>query len=262
MTDDQLAKARQADGEVIHVPLALGAVVPTYNLPGLREPLRFTGPLLASIYLGKVKRWNEQVIALNNPGQALPDLPITVVHRSEGSGTTFIWTDYLAKASAEWRDKVGVGTTVKWPLGLAGKGNDGVATAVTRTIGTIGYVEMTYALAENLPAGHVKNREGVYVAPSLDSVTAAAEQSLLKIPDDLRFTLTDASGQAPYPIAGSVWAVLYVKQPPDKARELVRFFRWTTHEGQTHMRQLCYAPLPGTLVERIDAKLRQLSGGR
>jgi phosphate transport system substrate-binding protein len=262
MTDAQLARARQARGEVIHVPLALGAVVPTYNLPGTTTPLRFTGPLLADIYLGKVKRWNDQAIALNNPGQALPDLPITVVHRAEGSGTTFIWTDYLSKASAQWREKVGKGTTVPWPVGQAGKGNDGVVTAVTRTTGAIGYVELTYALSENLPAGHVKNRDGVFVAPTLESVTAAAAAALQTIPDDLRFSLTDAPGQAPYPIAGSVWAVLYLDQPTERGAELARFFRWATHEGQHHMRALCYAPLPDSLVKRIEAKLSRIQGAR
>jgi eukaryotic-like serine/threonine-protein kinase len=261
MTDEQLTRAKQNHGEVIHIPLALGAVVPTYNLPATSRTLRFTGPLLADIFLGKITRWNDPAIVVNNPGQTLPDLPISVVHRSEGSGTTFIWTDYLTKVSAQWREKVGSGTTVKWPVGQEGKGNDGVVRVVSQTTGAIGYVELTYALAENLPAGHVKNREGVFVAPALESVTAAAA-SLEKIPEDLRFTLTDAPGQAAYPITGSVWAVLYLDQPADKGADLARFFHWATHEGQRHMQELRYAPLPASVVQKIEVKLKRIQGAR
>jgi phosphate transport system substrate-binding protein len=262
MTEKELANARAIGGEVVHIPLALGAVVPTYKLPDVGKTLRFTGPLLADIYLGKVTNWNDQAIVVNNPGQKLPNLPITVVHRAEGSGTTFIWTDFLTKASpAEWGKRVGTGTVVKWPVGVKGKGNDGVATVVSRTEGAIGYVELTYALGNSLPAGHVKNKDGLFIRPSLKSVTAAATGALERIPDDLRFSLTDAPGEDAYPIAGTVWAVLYVNQPAKKGTPLVRFLEWVTRQGQEHMSELRYAPLPATLGERVKGKLKRIRVG-
>jgi phosphate transport system substrate-binding protein len=256
LTDEQLASARKAGGEVIHIPLVMGAVVATYNLPDVPKQLRFTGPALADIFLGKIRRWNEEPIRVLNPGIELPDMPITVVHRSDGSGTSFIWTDYLSKASAEWKSKVGANTEVTWPVGEAGRGNHGVATLVSRSTGAIGYVELTYALENNLRFGQVKNREGRFVQPSLEGVTAAAEASLTTIPDDLRYTLTDAPGEESYPLAGTAWAVLYVDQTRTGAgRNLIAFLHWVTHEGQAFVNDLRFAPLPPELVKRIDDKL-------
>src|SRR5262249_34576893 len=235
--------------------------VATYNLPDVSGQLRFTGPVLADIFLGKIRKWNHDAIAASNPSVTLPDLEITVIRRSDVSGTTFIWTDYLKKASAEGEAKVGVGTTVKWPVGEDAEKNDGVAKGVSRKIGAIGYVELSFALERNLKFARVKNQNERYIEPSLESVTAAANAALRIIPPDLRFTLTDAPGEDSYPIAGTAWAVVYVNQPGAKGKELVKFLRWAVHDGQTHLRQLRYAPLPPSLVARIDEKLAAIQTG-
>jgi phosphate transport system substrate-binding protein len=258
LNQEQLDKARQAGGEVIHIPLAMGAVVPIYNLPDLDKPLRFTGPLLADIYLGKIKKWNDPGLREVNPDLTLPELEISVARRSDGSGTTFIWTDYLTKVSPEWKDKVGVGTTVNWPVGSGDKGSEGMAGKVARSPGAIGYVELLYARQNNLKYGAVRNKEGQFVSASLEAVTAAAASGLTNIPDDLRYSLTDAPGSDSYPIPGTVWAVLYVNQQPPKGEQLVQFLRWATHEGQQQARDLGYAPLPSGLVERLERKLEQV----
>jgi phosphate ABC transporter phosphate-binding protein len=218
--------------------------------------LRFTGPVLADIFLGKITRWNAEPIRILNPGVRLPDMPITVVHRADGSGTTFILTDYLSKASAEWKSKIGVNTAIPWPVGVGGQGNNGVSTLLSRNIGAIGYVELTYALEHNLPYGKIRNHDGHYVQPSLEGVTAAGAASLQTIPDDLRFTLTDAPGEDSYPLAGTAWAIIYVDQTHNKSgRDLVAFLRWATHDGQAYVKELRFAPLPPDLVKRIDDKL-------
>jgi phosphate ABC transporter phosphate-binding protein len=255
MTDAQLAKARAIGGEVIHIPLAMGAVVATYNLPDLPVTVKLTGPVLADIFLGKIRTWNHPAITESNPGVALPPLPITVVHRVDDSATTFIWTDFLSQESAEWESKVGVGNLVKWPTGEEADRNDGVARAVSRRVGAIGYVELSFALERNLNVARVKNQAGRYVEPTLESVTAAAEAGLRTIPADLRFRLTDAEGEGSYPIAGSTWAVLYANQPGRHGAELVRFLWWAIHDGQSLLKQLRFAPLPPALVERADEKL-------
>src|SRR5262249_52134654 len=209
--------------------------------------------ILADIYLGKITKWNDPAIRTANPQAAaqLRDMPITVVHRSDGSGTTFIWTDFLSKASGEWGAKLGAKTEHNCPVGKEGEGNNGVATVVSRTVGSIGYVEMTYALENNLSFGKVKNSEGKFIQPSLESVTAAATASRHNIPDDLRYTLTDAPGEEYYPIAGTVWAILFVDQTKSAAgRELVDFLRWATHEGQTYLKDLRLVPLPPELAKR------------
>ncbi|WP_162136291.1 phosphate ABC transporter substrate-binding protein PstS [Zavarzinella formosa] len=259
MTDGQLAAVGKSGGAVIHIPLVMGAVVPAYNLPGVDEQLMFTGPILADIYLGKITRWNDPAIVANNPGVKLPDMPIQVVRRSDSSGTTHIWTDYLAKVSAEWRDKHGVGTEVRFPVGQEAKGNNGITGVISRNIGSLGYVELTYAMQNNLRYGKVKNREGSFVNPSLESVTAACSSSLTKIPADLRYSLTDAPGEESYPIAGTAWAVLFVDQTGNASgRELIDLLRWATHEGQSYARELKYAPLPPELVPLIDGKLNSV----
>lgn len=261
LSDQQLA---EAGGRMLHVPLVLGAVVPTYNVPQESggAPLRFTGPVLAQIYLGRIKNWNDPAIAVNNPGVKLPDLPIMPVYRSDGSGSTSIWTEYLAKASAEWKDQVGTGTKVKWPVGTGAEKSNGVADAVSRTTGGIGYVELSYALSNGLPVGQVKNAAGSFVTPSIDSVTAAAVASLHSIPADMRYSLTDAPGAASYPIAGTSWALLYADQPYGKGKELAEFLKWATSDGQAYVGDLHYGRLPPELAALVRKSLDDLTAGR
>ena len=258
MTNEQLA---DVNSPILHIPLVIGAVVATYNVTdetGQPIQLRFTGPQLANIFLGKVKNWNDPAIALTNPGQRLPDLPIVPVHRKEGSGTTSVWTDYLSKASAAWKSQVGAGTKVIWPAGVAAEKNDGVADAVSRTAGAIGYVELSFALANGLPVGSVKNQAGNFIVPSIESITAAAAASLHDIPDDLRYSLTDAPGADSYPIVGTAWAVIYAHQPPTKAVELTKFLRWATGPGQQYASGIRFGSLPPDLVERVHQALSQV----
>jgi phosphate transport system substrate-binding protein len=261
LTDAELSEARGAGGEVLHVPLVIAPVAVAYNLPGVKEPVKFTGPVLALIYLGKITRWNDERLTAKNPD--LPDLPITVVHRAEGSGTTFVWTEYLGKASPEWREQPRVGNVIEWPAGEPAKGNDGVAALVGRKAGAIGYVELTAARANNLAVGLVQNQEGEFTDPRDPAgVTAAATTFLPTIRDDLRFSLTDAPGRTSYPIVGTTWAVLYATQPAAAGPELVKFLRWAVHDGQSDVVKQKGAPLPGDLVARIDAKLDRVTAGR
>jgi phosphate transport system substrate-binding protein len=255
LNEEQLKKANDTRGDVVHIPLVMGAIVPAYNLDEVKEPLVFTGPVLADIYQGKITRWNDQALKDLNPQAALPDKEISVVHRSDGSGSTYIWSDYLSKVSPEWKDKVGVGTSLNWPTGVGQKGTEGVAGQVKRSPGSIGYIELIYALKNSINFGLVKNKEGVPIKGSLDSVTAAASAALSQIPDDLRYSLTNAPGKDAYPISGTVWAVLYVNQPPATGKTVVDFLRWITHEGQQYAKDLQYAKLPQGLVDRLDKKL-------
>jgi phosphate transport system substrate-binding protein len=257
MNPKQLEKAQEKGGKVVHIPLAMGAVVPTYNLPGIEKPLRFTGEVLADIFLGKITKWNDPKLQkLQEEGVTLPDLGIAVVHRSDGSGTTYIFADYLAKCSSEWKENVGVNTSLKWPVGVGANGNEGVAGQVERTAGALGYNELIYALAKkNLKYGSVKNKADHYILGSLESVTKAADASLKSIPEDLRFSLTDAPGKDSYPISGTNWAVVYVHQPADKVELIKNFLTWVTHEGQEFCERLHYARLPQSLVERLTKKI-------
>jgi phosphate ABC transporter phosphate-binding protein len=254
LNDEQLEKAKQEGGEVVHIPLVMGGVVPIYNLPDVQE-LRFTGPVLADIFLNKIKKWNDPALTKLNPNAKLPDQEILVVHRSEGSGTTYIWVEYLSKVSDEWKKKVGVGTSVNWPTGAGAKGSEGVSGAVARSPGSISYVELIYALQNKIKYGSVQNREGNFVEPSLESVTAACNAALTNIRADLRYSLTDAPGKDSYPISGTVWAVVYVDQPAGKGKAVVDFLRWVTHDGQAFAKALQYATLPEGLVKRVDEKL-------
>jgi len=258
MTEKQLSLAKEKGGDVFHIPLCMGAVVPAYNLDEVKEPLIFSGPVLADIYLAKIKKWNDKAIQDLNPGVKLPDKEIGVVYRSEGSGTTYVWVDYLAKVSPEWKEKVGVSTSVKWPIGEGAKGNEGVAGRVKSNPGSIGYIELTYALSNNIAFGHVKNKEGVPIKAELKSIQAAADNSLKNIPDDLRYSITDADGKDSYPISGTVWAVIYVNQPSDNGKHVVDFLRWITHDGQELTGPLNYVRLPKGLVERLEKKLDQV----
>jgi phosphate transport system substrate-binding protein len=262
MNEEQLAKAQETGGKVVHIPLVMGAVVPIYNLQGVNPTLRFSGTVLADIYMGKITKWNDPELAKLNPGVQLPDKDILTVHRSDGSGTTYIWVDYLSKISPAWREKIGVGTSVNWPGGVAAKGNEGVAGKVSQSLGALGYVELIYARQNKIPFGVVQNRDGEFATPSLESVTAAAKNALTAIPDDLRYSLTDAPGKDSYPISGTVWAVIYENQPPGKGQAVVDFLRWVTHEGQEYAQGLDYAKLPEQLVKRLEIKLNEVHIGK
>ncbi|MGO8998557.1 MAG: phosphate ABC transporter substrate-binding protein PstS, partial [Polyangiaceae bacterium] len=253
MTDDQL---KEAKGPVLHIPLTMGAVVPTYNLPSLPHAINFTPEALAGIFLGQIKAWNDPALASANPDLTLPSTPIVVVHRSDGSGTTYVWVDYLSKVSADWKSKVGFATSVNWPVGIGGKGNEGVAGSVQQTPGSLGYVELTYALQNKMPVGHVKNLAGNFIEPTIDSVTAAAAGALANVPDDLRYSITNAAGDKAYPIAGTTWAVVYQDMPAGAERSgLVGFLRWVLTDGQSLCPPLNYAPLPKELASRALKKL-------
>ncbi len=257
--------------ELISIPLAIGAVVPTYNLPELQKPLRFTGPVLAEIFLGKITTWNDDRLRASNPGVALPARPITVVRRAEGSGTTFIFTSYLSQVSGEWQQTIG--TTTDWkklpkldeqPWGVTATGNSGVAREVSRTVGAIGYVELTFALSSGLPVGLVQNRQGVFVVATPASVAAAATAANQFRPpaDALHFTLTDAPGEESYPIVGTVWAVLSPDRHDNRRSEAIAFLRWCVSEGQQHLNELQHAPLPPEVGRAVQATLDQLEKKR
>jgi phosphate transport system substrate-binding protein len=247
MTQDQLLAA---PGKILHFPTVIGSVVPAYNLPGVTAELKFTGPLLADIFLGKITRWNDPQIAAINQGVTLPNTDITVVHRSDGSGTTYVWVDYLAKLSPEWKQKVGVATSVNWPVGVGGKGNDGVAGLVKQTPGAIGYVEPVYATQNNIPFGAVKNMAGQFVKASAAAVSAAAAEAARQMPADFRVSITNAPGAAAYPIASFTWLLLYENaQDKNQARIMVDFMKWALSDGQKFAEGLGYAPLPKAVVD-------------
>jgi phosphate ABC transporter phosphate-binding protein len=268
MNDEQLERARAINGEVIHIPLAMGGVVPIYRLPGVPndQSLRFSGPVLADIFLGDVTSWDDPAIAELNPGVSLPALPIRVISRSDPSGTTAIFAEYLEKSSPEkWKAKeMGRGTAVSFAVGIRQKGNPGVAGEVGRLDGAIGYVELTFAqhMRGRLSFGAVRNRAGTFVVAAPDSVTAAAA-SIATIPDDLCFSLVDAPGADAYPISGTDWAVFYRNQPPGRGRVIADFLRWATakDKGQRYAAPLGYAPLPDRLIEKVQEKLNQVGGG-
>jgi phosphate transport system substrate-binding protein len=247
MTEEQLLAA---PGRILHLPTVLGADVPVYNIPGVDASLKFSGPLLADIFLGKVTKWNDQALIKLNPGVQLPSTDITVVHRSDGSGTTYIWVDYLAKVSPEWKQKVGVATSVNWPTGVGGKGNEGVAGLVRQTPGSIGYVELIYALQSKIRYGAVQNMAGEFVEANVQSVTAAAAAAASNMPKDFRVSITNPPGKAVYPIASFTWLLLY-ENPKDKqqGRIFVAFVKWMLTDGQTFAAQLGYAPLPDAVVK-------------
>jgi phosphate transport system substrate-binding protein len=253
MTDDQL---KEAKSPVVHVPLVMGAVVPTYNLPALPHAIHFTPEALAGIYLGDIKSWNDPKITSANPDLKLPATSIVVVHRSDGSGTTYVWTDYLSKVSPDWKSKVGVATSVSWPTGLGGRGNEGVSGTVQQTPGAIGYVELTYAIQNKMPVGQVKNAAGAFVEASIEAVTAAAAGAITTLPDDLRYSITNAPGEKAWPISGTTWAVVYQDMAAGPERDaVIGFLRWAIHDGQKFCAPLDYAPLPPELVARADKKL-------
>ena len=253
MSDENL---KIAPGKLLHIPTVAGAVVITYNLPG-NPALKLDGETIAGIYLGTIKKWNDPKIAALNSGVSLPDQEIVVVHRSDGSGTTFIFTDYLSKVSADWKSKVGNNTSVNWPTGLGGKGNEGVSGQVKQTPGAIGYVELIYAKQNKMPFAEVKNSEGAFVRPTADSVTAA--MATAQIPDDFRFSITNAAGKDSYPIAGATWLLVYEQQKDAaKGAKLVEFLKWSMAQGEEMAKQLDYAPLPQELRERVLKRINDI----
>ena len=259
MKDDDL---KSAPGEILHIPTALGAVVITYNLQGVSQPLKFPSDVIADIFLGKIKKWDDERIKKDNPGVSLPSAEITVVHRSDSSGTSAVFTDYLAKVSPEWKDKVGAGVSPSWPTGVGGKGNEGVTGQVKQTPNTIGYVELAYAVQNKLPVALVKNRSGNFVEPSLDAVTAAAAESIATTPEDLRVSITDASGAAAYPISSYTYILAYKDQKDAaKGKALVDFIWWGIHDGEKFAKDLQYAPLPDEIVKRAESKINSITNG-
>jgi phosphate transport system substrate-binding protein len=251
-----------APAELLHVPTVLGAVVITYNLQGIAQPLRFSPQTIADIFLGKIRKWDDASLKADNPGVQLPAADITVVHRSDGSGTSAVFTDYLSKVSPEWKERVGAGTSPNWPVGQGGKGNDGVTGQVKNQPDTIGYVELAYAVQNKLPAALVKNASGNFVEPSLDAVTAAASESLNATPEDLRVSITNASGAGAYPISSYTYILIYKEQKDAaKGRALVDFLWWGIHDGEGFARDLQYAPLPADIVKRAEVKLNSITSG-
>ncbi len=253
MSDENLAKA---PGKLWHIPTVAGAVVVSYNLPG--DPkLKLDGPTLAGIYLGHIAKWNDPAIAGQNPGVSLPDQDIVVVHRSDGSGTSYIFTDYLSSVSPEWKEKVGKNTSVSWPAGLGGKGNEGVSGQVKQVPGAIGYIELAYAMQNKLPYDDMKNSSGNYITPSIDSVTAALATA--QIPDDFRFSMVNPAGADAYPIAGTTWLLVYQQQrDPAKGKKLVEFLRWAFTDGEKMASTLLYAPLPPNVQQRVLQRVAEI----
>jgi len=256
MTNDQLTSA---PGKILHFPTVLGGVVPVYNIP-LNADLKFTGHLLADIYLGRITKWNDPAIAKLNGGVNLPGSDITVVHRADSSGTTYIWVDYLSKVSPDFKSKVGVATAVNWPVGLGGKGNEGVSGTVTQTPGSIGYVELIYALQNKLGIGWVKNQAGKFAEPKLETVTNAAAGIGDKIPPDLRASIVNAPGDGAYPISGFTWLLGY-KNMTDKAKAqaLTRLMWWSIYDGQKFCADLGYAPLPEAIQGKSAEKILSIN---
>jgi len=246
MTDEQL---QAAPGKILHFPSVLGGDVPVYNIPGVDAELKFTGPVLADIFLGKITKWNDAALTKLNPGVKLPGTDITVCHRSDGSGTTYIWVDYLSKVSPEWKKKVGIATSVNWPVGIGGKGNEGVAGLVKQTPGSIGYVELIYALQNKIDYGSVQNMAGEFVKATTASVSAAAAAAAKQMPPDFRVSITNAPGNGVYPVSSFTWLLFY-ENPKDKqrARIMVDFTKWALADGQKFAPELGYAPLPKEVV--------------
>ncbi len=256
MTEEQLASA---PGRLFHIPMVMGAVVIAYNVPGVEKSINLTPEALAGIFLGKITVWNAPEITAANPGITFPDMPVVVVHRSDGSGTSFIFTDYLSKVSGQWKVSVGKGTAVNWPTGLGGKGNEGVAGLVKQTPGGIGYTELAYAITNSLTFAHMKNASGSFIEPTIESTSKAAEG--VEIPSDFRVSITNSPNPDAYPISGFTWILVYkdMKNSGVKGKALVDFLKWAVHEGQSYTKDLHYAPLPEAVVAKIDQKLEQVS---
>ena len=255
MTDKQLEEAK---AKILNLPTVLGAVVPAYNIPGFTGEIKFTPEALAGIFLGKITKWNDKTITSANPGLNFPDRDIIVVHRSDGSGTSFIWTDYLSKVSSEWKTQVGSDTSVRWPLGMGGKGNEGVAGLVRQLQGSIGYVELIYALQNNIPYGSVRNSSGNFVKASLESVTAAAA-SAAKMPADFRVSITNSPGKDAYPISSFTWLLIPAQSKnAANGKILADFLNWMVSDGQKMTAALAYAPLPDNVAAKEKEAIKQV----
>ena len=255
MTDKQLQDAKI---KILNIPTVLGAVVPAYNIPGVSGEVKFTPEVLAGVFLGKISRWNDKAIASANPGINFPDKEIIVVHRSDGSGTSFIWTDYLSKVSPDWKAQVGADTSVKWPVGMGGKGNEGVSGLVHQLSGSIGYVELIYAVQQKINYGSVRNSSGNFVKASLESVTAAAA-SAPKMPADFRVSITNAPGKDAYPIASFTWLLIPTpSKDPNKGKILNDFLGWMVTDGQQMTSALTYAPLPDNVAAKVKEAIKQV----
>ncbi len=255
MTDKQLQEYK---GKILNLPTVLGADVPAYNIPGVTAELKFTPDALAGIFLGKITKWNDKAIVSVNPGVNLPDKDIIVVHRSDGSGTTFIFTDYLSKISPEWKSQVGADTSVKWPLGMGGKGNEGVAGLIRQLPGSIGYVELIYAIQNNITYGSVRNSAGAFIKASLESVTAAAA-SAPKMPADFRVSITNSPGKDAYPISSFTWLLIPVQSKnAANGKILSDFLNWMVSDGQKMTTALAYAPLPENVAAKEKEAIKQV----
>jgi phosphate transport system substrate-binding protein len=256
MNDDQL---KQASVPILHFPTVLGAAVLSYNVPGAQSDLNFTPEALSGIFLGKVTKWNDPAIASANPGVKLPGDDIVLVHRSDGSGTTYIWTDYLSKVSPEWQTKVGKGTSVNWPVGLGGKGNEGVSALIQQTPGSLGYVELIYAIQNKMAYGKVKNASGAFIKADLASVSAAAAAAAKSMPDDFRVSITNAEGKGAYPIASFTWLLIPAKFSDAEKRDVVKdFLKWALTDGQNYVEALSYAKLPKEVVTKEMKAISQI----
>ena len=256
MSDDQL---KTANVPILHFPTVLGAAIPSYNVPGVQGDLNFTPEALSGIFLGKITKWNDPAIVSANPGVKLPGDDIVVVHRSDGSGTSYIWTDYLSKVNPEWQTKVGKATSVNWPVGLGGKGNEGVSALIQQTPGSLGYIELIYAIQNKLPYGKVKNSSGVFVKADLASVSAAAAATAKLMPDDFRVSITNPEGKAAYPIASFTWLLIPSKFADTAKRDVVKdFLKWMMTDGQQSCEALSYAKLPKEVVAKEMKAIAQI----
>jgi phosphate transport system substrate-binding protein len=256
MTPEQMSKLK---APVLHFPSVLGGVVPTYNIPGVTQDLKFTPETLAGIYLGEIKKWNDPKLAKDNPGVKFPNQDIVVVHRSDGSGTTFVWTDYLSKVSPTWKSKVGASTSVAWPVGLGGRGNEGVAGLVNQTPDSIGYVELIYAVQTKMPYGFVKNSAGAFLKANLQTVTDAAAGAAKNMPADFRVSITHSPGKNAYPISSFTWLLIPSQIPDAAKRQAIKdFLTWMLGPGQSFAAGLSYAPLPKEVVTKELAQIKAI----
>jgi phosphate transport system substrate-binding protein len=258
MTDGEI---KTAGASIVHIPTCIGAVVVVYNLPGLMTELKMTPEFVSGVFLGKITNWNDQQLKAINPGVKIPDLKISVVHRSDGSGTSFVFTDYLSKVSKEWSTKVGADKSPAWPAGIGGKGNPGVADLVSKIPGSVGYVELVYAIQNKISFAALKNKAGTFVVPSLASASVAADMTL---PDDTRVSITDTNAKAGYPVASFTWLIVYKEQNYNnrsiaKAGDIINMLSWLIHDGQAYPEQLKFAPLPKAAVEKADKLIRTIT---
>jgi phosphate transport system substrate-binding protein len=256
MTNEQIAKITRA--KTLHFPTVLGGVVPAYNINGINTSINFTPETLAGIFLGTISNWNDPALKKDNPGVKFPNAEITVVHRSEGSGTTFVWTDYLSKVSPDWKNKVGAAAVVVWPKGLGGKGNEGVSGTIKETPNSIGYVELIYALQNKMPYGAVKNSAGTFVKADTETVTAAAAGVANNMPDDFRVSITNAPGKNAYPISSFTWMLIPTKLDGAKKNAVQEFLKWALTDGQKYCAGLGYAPLPKPVVSKEEKQIAQI----